>query len=187
MTGPANINHVSVNYTKLHSYEYLHFEKQYLLSVNFRRLSIKFYISGVNFVQFVHIDYISYDRAKLKKVGDIYAPTWLIFTGLVTNFVNSWTSHTTLYMVYNIVKFYTNYQINSYLTYHTAWDTYTNQKGLLVMRKRYFLLDFSFWSSSNILVPLFMYLSTPHKIACHNSLHKLPAPPTHIRHYPLVQ
>ena len=27
---------------------------------------------------------ISYDRAKLKKVGDFYALTWLIFAGLVT-------------------------------------------------------------------------------------------------------
>ena len=27
---------------------------------------------------------ISYDRAKLKKVGDFYALTWLIFAGLIT-------------------------------------------------------------------------------------------------------
>ena len=28
---------------------------------------------------------ISYDRAKLKKVGDFYVLTWLIFAGPVTN------------------------------------------------------------------------------------------------------
>ena len=31
---------------------------------------------------------ISYDRAKLKKVGDFYALTWLIFAGLVTFYEN---------------------------------------------------------------------------------------------------
>ena len=31
---------------------------------------------------------ISYDRAKLKKVGDFYALTWLIFTGPVTYYVH---------------------------------------------------------------------------------------------------
>ena len=29
---------------------------------------------------------LSYDRVKLEKVGDFYAPTWLIFAGPVTNF-----------------------------------------------------------------------------------------------------
>ena len=53
---------------------------QYLLSINFRRLFIKFYISGINFAKQI----ISYDRAKLKKVGDFYVPTWSIFTGPVT-------------------------------------------------------------------------------------------------------
>ena len=32
-------------------------EKQYLLPVNFRRLSIKFYISGINFVFLIQLDY----------------------------------------------------------------------------------------------------------------------------------
>ena len=57
VTRPAKINHVNANYMLLHFYEYLHIKKQYLLSVNFRRLSIKYYISGINFVQFVQIDY----------------------------------------------------------------------------------------------------------------------------------
>ena len=54
--GLRKINHVSVNYT-LYFYEYLSFWNEYALSVNFVKFSIKFYISGINFVQFVQTDF----------------------------------------------------------------------------------------------------------------------------------
>ena len=51
--------------------------------MNFRRLSIKFYIRSIIFVHQI----LSYDRAKLK-VGGFYVLTRLIFAGLVTYSTN---------------------------------------------------------------------------------------------------
>ena len=53
------------------------------LPVNFERFSNKFYINGINFFN-SHKQIKSYDRANLKKVGNFYVPTWLIFAGQVT-------------------------------------------------------------------------------------------------------
>ena len=50
VTGPAKINHVSANYTKLYFHQFLPFGMWYHISVNFRRKPIKFCSDGRDFI-----------------------------------------------------------------------------------------------------------------------------------------
>ena len=53
VTGPAKINHVSANYTKLYFQQYLQLWMWYLISVNFTRKPIKFCSGDRDFIVFV--------------------------------------------------------------------------------------------------------------------------------------
>ena len=53
VTGPAKINHVSTNYTKLYFRQYLQLWIWYPISVNFRIKPIKFCSSDRDFIAFV--------------------------------------------------------------------------------------------------------------------------------------
>ena len=83
VTRPVKANHASANYTELYFQKYLQLQMWYLISVNFRRKPIKFCSSDRD-LMCLYKQFISYDRAKTEKIGDIFVLTWLIFAGPVT-------------------------------------------------------------------------------------------------------
>ena len=54
----------------------------YPISLNFRRKPIKFCNSEVTEILLcLYKQFVSYDRAKMEKIGNFFAFTWLIFAG----------------------------------------------------------------------------------------------------------
>ena len=101
---------------------------EYLLPANFRRLSIKFYSSGVNFVALVQTDYKLW-QSKYKKVGNFYALTWLIFAGLVTKFIVLLSAKMSLF--FSTLNYYCTGVYISTGMYKTIW-AWKNQITCLV-------------------------------------------------------